>query len=53
MLINSFEYGEGALNKFQINLLIPKEHTYGYISTRAGIHIYMGIFIIFFIRGGK
>ena len=42
-----------VLNKFQINLVIPKEHTYGYISTKAAIHIYMGIFIIFLIRGGK
>jgi len=41
-----------VLNKFKINLVIPKEHTYGYISTKAGIHIYMGIFIIFLIRGG-
>jgi len=42
-----------VLNKFQINLVIPKEHNYGYISTKVGIHIYMGIFIIFLIRGGK
>jgi len=34
-------------------LEIPKEHTYGYISTKVGIHIYMGIFIIFLIWGGK
>jgi len=42
-----------VLTKFQINLVIPRKHTYGYISTKARIHIYMGIFIIFLIRGGK
>ena len=38
-----------VLIKFQINLVIPEKHSYGYILTGAGIHIYMGIFII--IRG--
>jgi len=42
-----------VLTKLQINLVIPEKHTYGYISTKAGIHTYMGIFITFLIRGGK
>jgi len=36
-----------VLTKFQINLVIPKKHTYGYISTKARIHIYMGILLYF------
>lgn len=32
--------------------MIPKKNTYGYISTKAGIHIYMR-FLLFFNMGRK
>lgn len=36
-----------VLTKFQINLVIPKKHSYGYILTKEGIHIYMGFLLYF------
>jgi len=27
-----------VVTKFQINLVIPEKHTYGYISTKVGIY---------------
>ena len=36
-----------VLTKFQINLVIPIKQTYGYISTKAGILIYMGFLLYF------
>jgi len=41
------------LTKFQVNLVIPKNNTYGYISTKGGDMYLWGVFIIFLIWGGK
>jgi len=42
-----------VLTKFQVNLVIPKNNTYGYISTKRRGYVFMGFFIIFLVWGGK
>lgn len=39
-----FMHRRRVLTKFQVNLVIPKNNTYGYISTKRQGYVFMGVF---------
>jgi len=42
-----------VLTKFRVNLVIPEEHSYGYVSAKGGDTYIMGIFNIKYGKGHK